>query len=143
MCSNVIIFRLHTKQLLAPHTPLLSYTSLPFTLELLHSFKEPFIRSAAIPLPDNHLCSFLDSVEPPYVIEHNTAGRSFLSTLCRKPTMCIQQFVFFPRKPHGPSLPMTIDFHFVTLVHALQPLDLVMTQQFFTNIHDHSHLVVE
>lgn len=70
--------------------------------------------------------------------------RRFLSALCRQPTMNIWQFkTFFPQEPRSTSLPMTINFHSVTLVHALQPLDLVMTQQFFTNMHDWSHLVVE
>ena len=73
MCSNVIIFRLHTKQLLAQHIPLLGYTLLPFPSELLHGFEEPFVRSAAIPLTDNHLCSFLYTVEPPYATEHGAA----------------------------------------------------------------------
>jgi len=69
--------------LLALHIPLLGYTSLPFPSQFLHGFKEPFFRSAAITLLDNHLCSFLDNAEPPYAIEHDAAGRSFLSTLCR------------------------------------------------------------
>ena len=47
------------------------YTSVLFPSELLHGFKEPFDRSAAIPLPDNQLSSFLDNVEPPYAIEHD------------------------------------------------------------------------
>ena len=38
---------------------------------------------------------------------------------------------------------MIIDFHFVTLVHTLQPLDLIITQYFFTDMHDYSDLVVE
>jgi hypothetical protein len=56
---------------------------MPFPSELLRGFKEPLIRSVAIPLPDNHPCSFLDNVEPPHAIKHDAAGRSFLSTLCR------------------------------------------------------------
>jgi hypothetical protein len=36
-----------------------------------------------------------------------------------------------------------ITFHFATLAHAVQPLDLVTTQQFFTSVHNYGHLVVE
>jgi hypothetical protein len=50
---------------------------------------------------------------------------------------------FSPQEPRGPSLPVVFAFHFVTLVHALLPLDLVMMQQFFTGPHDYGHSVKE
>jgi hypothetical protein len=62
MCSNGIIFSLHTKLLLAEHIPLPCYTLLPFPSKILYGLKETFVRSAAIPLTDSHLCRFLDSL---------------------------------------------------------------------------------
>jgi len=41
---------------------------------------------------------------------------------------------FFPKEPCGTSLPVIIAFHFATLAHALQPLDLVMMLQLFIGV---------
>lgn len=103
-----------TKHLLAKHIASQVYTPLSSPWGLLDSFTDPLFRDVVISLMENHLCSFLATVEVPYptnAVFH--AGALSLEG------------------PHRPSLPMTITSHFVTLAHVLQPLDLV-TEQFFT-----------
>ena len=115
----------------------LVYTSLPPAWELLNGFTQPFFSGIVIPLTDSHLCGFLANVEAPYPVEHNAVRMCFLSTNCRLLRMNIWDFnAFFPQKPHGPSLPWLTALHFATPAHALWPLDLVMTQQLFTCMHD-------
>jgi hypothetical protein len=105
-------------------------------LESFRMTSKPFCRGVAIPPTDSHLCTFLATVETPYAAEHN-AGRCFLSTNCRQPTPNMWGCnVFFTQEPRGLSLPMVIAFHFSTPVPALLPPDLVMMQQFFTDVHD-------
>jgi hypothetical protein len=48
-----------------------------------------------------------------------------------------------PQETRGPSLPTIIAFHFATLIHPLRLLDLVLTQQFFTGMHDQGRFAVE
>jgi hypothetical protein len=80
ICSNFIIFRLNTKQLLAQHIPLLGYTELPSSWELLDGFTEPFFRGVAyyswtatfvIPLPVLTLWTQLNTVLSACACLHN------------------------------------------------------------------------
>jgi hypothetical protein len=48
-CSNFIIFRLNTKQLLAQHISLLAYTSVQSPSELPDGFMEVLFSGAALP----------------------------------------------------------------------------------------------
>jgi hypothetical protein len=88
-----------------------------------------------IPPTDSHLCTFLATVEAPYPAEHSAACRYFLITNCRQPTLNIWRCkAYLTHEARGPSLPMINAFHFATPLHALQPLGLVMMQQFFTDV---------
>jgi len=137
ICRNFIIFRLNTKQLLAQHIPLLLNASLPSPWNLPDDLTEPFFRDVAITPTHSHLCTFLATVEAPNPAEHIAVRRCFLITHCRQPTLHIWRCnAFFTQEPRGPSLPMINAFHFATPVHALWPLDLVMMQQFLTDVHD-------
>jgi len=83
------------------------------------------------------LCSFLSTAAAQHPAEKSAESRCFLSTNFRKPIMNISLFkAFFPKEPCGPSLTTILMSHFTTLVHAVQSLDFVMTQQFFRGIHD-------
>ena len=79
ICRNFIIFTRNTKQLLAQHIPLLGYILLPSPSELQDGFTEPFVRGAVMQLVDTCLCSFLSTVDVPYLVEHSAACRCFLS----------------------------------------------------------------
>jgi hypothetical protein len=69
ICSNFIIFRLGIKQLLAQHIPLLlGSILLPSPSELQDGFTEPFVRGAVMQLVDTCLCSFLSTVDVPYLV---------------------------------------------------------------------------
>jgi hypothetical protein len=59
------MFRLHTKQLLAEYIILLAYTTLSSPSEFPDGFIEPLFGSAATPLMDNLLFSFLVTGEAP------------------------------------------------------------------------------
>jgi hypothetical protein len=124
------MYRLSTKQLLAQHALLPGNTSLPSPWELPYGFMEPLFRRIVIPLVDSHLYCFLTTVEPSYPGEHSCACRCIFSTNFRW-LMNIWWFnTFFPQESRVAFLLVMIAFHLVTLVHALWPLDLVVTHQF-------------
>jgi len=100
--------------MLAKHIASQVYTPLSSPWGLLDRFTDPLFRDVVISLMENHLCSFLATVEVPYPMN-----------------AVFHAGAFSPEGPHRPSLPMTITSHFVTLTHVLQPLDLVI-EQFFT-----------
>jgi hypothetical protein len=79
ICSNSVIIRLNTKQLIAQHIPLLGYTTVSSFWELLDGFPEPFFKSVAVPIKDRRLCSCLATVEAPYLVEHCAACRCLCS----------------------------------------------------------------
>jgi len=80
ICSNFVIYRLNTKQLLGQHISLLDYTLLLSPLELQGCFTEPFFGSVTILFMDNQQCSFFVTDD---LFEHSAASRCFLSTNCR------------------------------------------------------------
>jgi hypothetical protein len=59
ICSNFIILRLITQQVLAHHILLLNYTLLPSPWQLPGGSAAPFFSGVAIPLTDSRPFSFL------------------------------------------------------------------------------------
>jgi hypothetical protein len=114
VCSN---FRLNVKQLLAQHNPLLGHTWLPSPWELSHGFTESFFMGVLIPLMYSCLHCF-------HACWSSVPSRT-----------CDSFNAFLPQEPLGPSLPMIITFHLETPGRALQPIYLVVTQQFNTSLH--------
>jgi hypothetical protein len=114
---------------------------------LLETFQTASLRHSSEVLryhPRTAACGLYSPLLMPRTQLNCAANRCFLATNWRRPTLNIWWWnAFFLQEPRAPCLSMIITFHFTTLVHALRPLDLVMMQQFFTDLHDYSHLMLE
>ena len=82
ICSNFIIVRLFTKQILTQHIPLRLYMatlSLAASICLIRT-----ILGVLIPLMERHLCGFLATVEALHKVEHSASCSCFVSKNCRE-----------------------------------------------------------
>jgi hypothetical protein len=82
ICSNFIIVRLFTVQMLAEHIPLRLLATLSLAASIcLH---RTHLGLLMIPLMDHHLCGFLATVKALHKVEHHVSCRCCVSKNCRE-----------------------------------------------------------